>query len=147
MGNSNGKPPACKHTALDRFADLAQVAVAGIELAVSVADADERTRHVGGVVAHGGGKGAVGQAGDAVFVEEGLAAGGGFGSWGLASFSLFYHRGTEGTEVCLLEVYRKAKNLCPEKPPHPKHLPHKEGGASSTTAGLGDSEACENFID
>ena len=69
-------------TALDRFADLAQVAVAGIELAVGVADADERTGHVGAVVAHGGGKGAVGQAGDAVFVEEGLAAGGGFGHGG-----------------------------------------------------------------
>ena len=65
--------------ALDRFADAPQVAVAGVELAVGVADADERAGHVGAVVAHGGGEGAVGQAGDAVFVEEGLGAGRGLG--------------------------------------------------------------------
>ena len=49
--------------AFDRLADLAQVAVAGVELAVCVADADERAGHIGAVIAHGGGEGAVGQAG------------------------------------------------------------------------------------
>lgn len=66
--------------ALDRFADLAQVAVAGVELAVGVADADERASHIGAVVAHSGGEGAVGEAGDAFFAEEGLGAAGGHGA-------------------------------------------------------------------
>ena len=47
----------------------------------------------------------------------------------------------------LPDVYRKAKYFLSGKAPHPKPLPHKEGGASSTTAGLGGSEACENSID
>ena len=54
------------------------------------------------------------------------------------------HRGHRGV---LLEVYCKGNIFLSGKAPHPKPLPHKEGGASSTTAGLGDSEACENSID
>ena len=69
--------------ALDGFGEGAQMAVAGVELAPGVADADERTGHIGAVVAHGGGEGAVGEAADAVFVEEGLGAvhGCGFRFW------------------------------------------------------------------
>ena len=65
--------------ALDGFGEGTQVAVAGVELAPGVADADEGAGHIGAVVAHGGGEGAVGEAADAVFVEEGLAAGWGHG--------------------------------------------------------------------
>ena len=75
-----------QHTAFDRFTDFPQVAVAVVELAVRIADADERSVHVGAVVAHGGGEGAPDQAGDALGVEEVLAA---FGShqYRLYSFS------------------------------------------------------------
>ena len=79
--------------AFDRFAELAEVAVAVIEFAEGVADADKGAGHIGAVVAHGGGEGAVGQAGDAAFVEEGSGCGIGFGSWGLPL--VFCHRGTE----------------------------------------------------
>ena len=61
--------------ALHRFGEHAQVAIAVVEFAIGIADADQGPRHIVAVIAHGGGEGAVGQAGDAVFVEEGLAAG------------------------------------------------------------------------
>ena len=65
--------------AFDRFADGAQVAVAVVELAVGVADADERAGHIGGLVARGGGEGAADEPGDALGAEEVLGAFGGLG--------------------------------------------------------------------
>ena len=74
VGKFQRQTAGLQYAALDRLGEYAQVAVAVIELAVGIADADQRTRHIGAVVAHSGGESAMGQAGDAVFVEEGLGA-------------------------------------------------------------------------
>ena len=85
-GEFEGRAAGLEDAAFDGIGEGAEVAVAGVELAVGVADANEGAGHIGAVVAHGGGEGAVGQARDAVFVEECLGA----GEWGHGSGFLFF---------------------------------------------------------
>ena len=95
-----------QHAALDRFAHGAQVAVAVVELAVGVADADERAGHISRLVARGGGEGAAGEAGDALGAEEVLGAGLGHGGF---AFS-FFTAETQRTQREISTDWRRLRN-------------------------------------